>query len=40
MLNTVEMLTVHKELSSQIANFISYLNKSTIKGKKFEGRSN
>jgi four helix bundle protein len=34
------LIAEYEGLSSQIANFITYLNKSKIKGKKFEGRDN
>ncbi len=33
------LIAEYENLASQIANFISYLNKSEIRGKKFEGRT-
>jgi four helix bundle protein len=33
-----ELLSAYKQLSSHIANFIKYLNKSENKGNKFKGR--
>ncbi|MBY0479227.1 MAG: four helix bundle protein [Chitinophagaceae bacterium] len=35
-----QLVTAYETLSSHIANFMSYLNQSEIKGKKFEGRAN
>ena len=32
------LIAEYENLAAQIANFISYLNKSEIRGKKFEGR--
>ena len=34
-----ELVNAYELLAAQIANFMVYLNQSTIKGKKFEGRS-
>ncbi len=34
-----ELIAEYETLSSHIFNFMSYLNQSEIKGKKFEGRS-
>ena len=33
-----ETIAAYESLAAQIANFITYLNQSEIKGKKFEGR--
>lgn len=34
-----ELIAAYDDLASHIANFIAYLNKSEIRGKKFDGRS-
>lgn len=35
---TDDLIAKYEELAAQIANFMNYLNKSEIRGKKFEGR--